>query len=365
MYSRRELLAGAAGLIGLGVVVVAAERASPLHRTIDGAGRLAPPEIVPLASLSGRRLSARLVKLSPRQRARFPAGTFGDPDFVDPSNYPVYMTYSSSAGGWVGAGIDRTVIAMPAYTSAQGARVPAQATGDTNQFTLVRVDGSASVSGLTLLGTPQGHLYNGLQIFRGDRARITDVRIKGIPGDNGAPPGETFSLNNYRSTDTTITGLEVDGTDSSGTPVAASGIGNNYCSGLAVNDSYLHDCAYGAGITEYECTGRFVYTRVRSVGNVVGFNFEQFSAGSITLVGCESAGNRWDMVVDSNLGSTKILIEDPVLPADRPFTVLVDKYYDYPPKPPGQQSPNQQLVSDITLTRDGVARPDLLDVVVR
>lgn len=335
----------------------------------SGTGIVAYQSLSPLGTTTGTGASGRLAAtvggIPTNEEVSFAPGTYEIYDFADPANYPVYGAYfPAKVLGLAGSCASATIFQLHPYSSTKASLVPTPAQGGINPLSVLRFDAKAvNLSGFTINATEQGHAYNGLILYETTAAKVTNVKIKGFIGLNGAPPGETFSLNNYRANDTTLSGVELDGTDANGVKVAASLMGNNYVSNLTVNDSYLHDAQFGAGITEYECTGAFNYNRVKTHNNNAGFNFEQFSAGTININACDFAGNNHDLIVDSNISSTKVTITNPVLPASGKLTILIHKYYDYPPKPAGQQSLNKQLQSDVTLTVNGVSRPDLINFV--
>jgi hypothetical protein len=306
-------------------------------------------------------------------KVSFPAGVFPlGPGFEFPTSFPVYGELVQKATALLGSGIDQTILAVPAHTMSKSsaAMIPPQppaadyAFNDsgTNPLQILRTD-SADLSDLTVRGTPQRDLYNGIMLYQRRGARVTDVKVTGIPGGNSANPGETFSINNYRGTQLHLLRVELDGLDASGHRVGASGLGNNMGHDLTVEDSYSHDMRYGAGFTHYKMTGTITYRRCRSVSNVQPWNFERCGADgstSILLEECEfgPSASPVHLTVDSDAegGSCRVRIVDPVFAAiDGRFVVRIHSQYW------GQ--PQVQKRGDITLIVNGVPRPDLLGIV--
>ncbi len=326
--------------------------------------------ITSITKIVGDTLTAKLGSIAAGSQVSFPAGVFGDPDFNRPANYPVYSIFEQKAGALLGSGIDRTVFACPAGTSTKAFQVPPQGPATsfpvgTNPLWTMRVDGSPLLSGCTVKGLEQGHPYGGLILFQTTGASLVDVKFKGIPGTAAANPGETFSLSLYRTTNTTATRVEVDGTNDAGAKVAASGIGLNFAAGTTrLTGCHLHGMAHGAGVTAYQSTGSIIYEDLVSEDNVLPANFERCAATPTTVTltrpvfrRCSARtadGQPVHLVLDSDYGSAKVSITDPVFDGAK-FTVCVHQNY--------WGSPQKQSAADISLTVGGVARPDLLRIV--
>ena len=321
------------------------------------------PTVTPYGSLKqGSTVEATVNGASSGTTLGFPAGPVDFSDF-DSNGYG--CMYWTNITGIVGAGIDATVMQMRPNSSTKAAQVPTAAF-TTNQLYVVRVNnsgpGTPNLSGFTVLGTPQGHLYGGLLLFYPTGAQITDVKVKGIPGNNSFPPGETFGINDFHGANTTFTRVEVDGTDSNGVQVGAAGIGFNKSAGATIVDSYVHDHGHSHGVTNYAGTGQVTYRNVRSNRNWTALNFEQV-VGTIVIDRCDVTGNRavaagggpMHMVLDSSLGSSKVTITDPIFDGAQ-FTICCHTKY-------ADGLPNRQVASDVTLIVGGKPRPDLLRIV--
>lgn len=298
-------------------------------------------------------------------KVSFPVGTYAlGPDFNTPSNYPVYAEYLAAPAALLGSGIDFTVLSPPAncMSAATQAKVPAQPTvsnpltgSPVNPLHLIRIDGG-EIRDLTVLGTAQQKLYNGISLYKATGIKATRVKVKGIPGDSSANPGETFAINVFRCTGAVLTTVEVDGTDARGTQVGASGIGVNSSVDTTVTDLYSHDNRYGAGITFYDTTGTIVVRRLRSNRNALGLNFERCIA-DVLLDHIDVRGNTSTtrmIVVDSDKGSSKVRIVNPVFDGPKLVVQIHQTYW---------KVPNLQRPEDITVEVDGVPRPDLLAIV--
>jgi hypothetical protein len=290
-------------------------------------------------------------------------------DFVVPASYPVYGIYCGDVlAGLRGAGVDATEVRVRRQSSTRASLVPlAEADRENvNPLYVMRVDGrlSTEVSGFTVRGTPQGHLYNGLSVYRGSRIDAHDFRVAGIPGDAPVNPGETFSLNVFRHTDGRFRWFEVDGTDEGGVPVAASGIGINFGGRLVFEDFHVHGTAYGSGVAAYE-TADLTFLRGRTEDCAYhGLNFENVS-GEVridrhTFRRCApellAADERGVHVgIATNTGSATYVISDPDFDGPR-LRVRVTGY---------KGGARTQVVGDVHLVVDGRERPDLLELIVR
>ena len=308
---------------------------------------------VPFTSLPSKGdIGSTASAVTPPNTVIFPAGTF---EMVDFQSTLLGALFFANVTGLIGAGVDKTVFQMRPKSSTKSSSVPT-APFSTNQLNLIRIDAAKVVSGFTLLGTDQGHLYGGIMFFHESGAVISDVKVVGIAGSYSAPPGETFGVNDLHGVGNTWERLEVDGKS-----VGAAGFGFNSSVGGNLLDCYFHDNPFSHGATNYMGTGSFVYRNTRSNRNWTGFNFEQV-VSNIVIDRCDVSGNKavanlggpCHMVIDSNLGSSKVTISDPIFDGAQ-FTVCIHRTY--------AGSPNKQLASDITLTVAGVPRPDLLRIV--
>ena len=243
-------------------------------------------------------------------------------------------------GGLTGQGTTATVLRM-ADRSSTGARlVPPDDPANTNPLDLVLVTGGApTLSGFTVQGSPQGHLYNGLRLAGTRGARITGVKVAAVPGDFSAAPGETFGISDSRGHGNTYTDIEVDGAG-----VGASGLGISDSAAVTVQRAVLHDNPFSAGIAVWQTTG-VTLTDVRTAHNRTGITLERVG-GAVLITRPTFLGNaEQDLYIGSDLGSARITIADPVLAAGAPLRVRL------PITEMGR--PNRQLRSDIRVIRNG------------
>lgn len=315
------------------------------------------------------------------QQLTFPAGTFSFSDFAQASTYGILEP--ENVYGMAGSGIDQTILEMVPGSSTKAGSIPVQSTGSTNNFALLRIGTTTSgasrapiVQGITLLGTDQPidpntgvpHTYNGLLLFYATNAVVQDSKIKGIPGNNGANPGETFSINDYRSINTLVQRVEIDGYTTAGARVAATGIGINFAQGFTVKDSLIHGMKYGHGTAFYMCTGTIEIRNVTVRDSLNPFNFERDTV-TANIRNCTVQGNRSMSttapiqpnfaVVDSDIASSVVNIYDPILDNGAPTAAnpcIVTVHANY------LGVANKQLHSDIHLFVGGVERPDLLRI---
>jgi hypothetical protein len=307
--------------------------------------------------------------LSSPQQVSFLPGTFEFANF-DANDYG--SLFWTNVTGVRGSGIDQTVFQMTPWSSTKAGLVPSQSAGGTNPLHLCRSGAQDSTqsrspihSGFTLRGTDQGHLYNGWMLYCTTNARFEDVKIVGIPGNHAANPGETFSLNIFRSPGTALVNMEMDGRNAAGQRVAASLLGLNQTRDMTVTDCNFHDAEYGYGATCWNGSGAITYTRVKSNYNMLPFNFEQCGGSIVNFNQCDfrfcratvpGTSEPVHMIIDANNGSAKVTITDPVFDGPK-FTVCRHTTYPY------NSGPNTQLASDIELVVNGVSRPDLLRIV--
>jgi hypothetical protein len=196
------------------------------------------------------------------------SGTMTLVDF--PNNNALLLP--STKRGLAGPG----VVTIKPMSSTKASTVPTAA-GTTNSLYLVRTaKGVAALfTGFTLQGTDQGHLYGGLMLDHTVGAQLTDVLVAGIPGNNGAPPGETFGVNDYGGNGTVFTRVEVDGRNLAGVRVGASGLATNSASNVTWIDCYVHDHAYG--MPTFWQTVNITTRNLRSINNARGINHERAS----------------------------------------------------------------------------------------
>jgi hypothetical protein len=137
-------------------------------------------------------------------------------------------------------------------SSNKGSTVPSSGT---NQLQYIYVSNPANgfvIDGVMINGTEQGHLYNGFQIQGAQNFTMSNCSVYHIPGNAGAPPGETFHINLYAQESTTatvnFTNVTVDGQG-----VGAAGLGTNRTRGLInMTNTVTRNMQYSAGIALWE-----------------------------------------------------------------------------------------------------------------
>lgn len=327
--------------------------------TASYGGRPSGPGIIPYESLPYKgSISATANQVPSISQVSFLPGIFEFIDFNDARttvNYGMGAYFQPQVGGIRGSGIGNTIFQMKPRTSARGSEIPAQATGDTNNLSLIRIGGGGSIvrspiiSGFTLQGTDQGHLYNGLLVYYATNAQISDVEILAIPGNASMQPGETFGNNDFHGNGNTYTRLMIDGKG-----VGASGFGGNLGSNLTVIDSVSQNNPYSAGWT-CNTFSNITYRNVKALNNgKMGFNFERVG-GTVIMDGCTMLGNGTQHIsIASDTSNATYRIIDPVFDGSK-LKVKVSGFSGKPRK----QDPN--LVSLIV---NGVSRPDLMALTV-
>jgi hypothetical protein len=244
--------------------------------------------------------------------------------------------------GLTGAGSDQTVLEMTPHSSTKAGTIPTRDYA-TNQLSLLEASGTPVLSGFTLQGTDQGHLYNGLRLEHATDARVTNVKVAAIPGNMNHPPGETFGINDYRTTGSVYCGLEIDGAG-----VGAAGFGANDSTNLTIRNAVSHGSPHSAGFTFWQSSD-ITLVDVTSTHNRGGLNFERDS-GTISIVRpvLSALKNGHELSFNSDVASAKVTITDPVLPPDGKLRILVVPTY--------LGRPNQQQKSDIHVLIGGVDR---------
>lgn len=258
------------------------------------------------------------------------------------------MLYSGNIIGYTNGTIEMT---PSSSTHASTVNAQVAANSGTVQETIIRLGRGSSQAttaymGANIQATTQGHIYNGLKIYYCTDAVVENLSIIGIPGSSGAPPGETFALNNYRSTNTTVRNVIVDGRG-----VMAAGMGSNYCQTILVQNSTFANSSHGAGITHY-LSADPTYENVTLDGNhLYGINCEKVT-GTVTVSNCtfKNTGVA-HMCVDTDGASAVVNIYDPIFDGPK-FTIKRHNNYAYPPvaTPPA----NQQKISDFHIFQNGV-----------
>jgi len=313
--------------------------------------------IVPYETLPYKgSVSATANQVPSISQVSFLPGVFEFVDFADArsNNYGFGAYFQPQVGGLRASGVDQTIFQMRPNSSTRASEIPAQSTGATNNLSLIRIGGSGSIvrspilSDFTLLGTEQGHLYNGLLLYYATNAQIMRVKIKHIPGNASSQPGETFGGNDYRSTGSKYSFMEFDGDG-----VGASGFGGNLGSNLLITDSVSKNNPYSAGFTCNTYTD-ITYRRVVAIDNgKMGFNFERVG-GAVLLDKCTMLRNKtYHINIASDTVSARYSIVDPVFDGAK-LNVKVSGFAGGAMK---------QDINAIDLIINGVERPDLLNLI--
>lgn len=302
------------------------------------------PDIVRYESLQNRStLTATLAQAPYGEQVALLPGDYTFRDFSWEGNGTLDgVTLRASLGGVRGSGVGRTVFSMVPLSSTRKSDVPTR-DGTTNQLSLMRAGGDGTtLTGFTLEATPQGHVYNGLRIQDATALRVSDVRVVGVPGNDSIPPGETFGINDYRTSGSVYSHVEVDGAG-----VGASGFGANNSTDVTIEHSYFHGERHSMGATFWQTRDVTITDSIGSDNGWAGFNFERVS-GAVRLARCVTSGNgHGDIRIASDRGSAKYTIVDPVFTG--PYFTIV-----YPARYLGHA--NAQQKSDIRLIVHGKDR---------
>lgn len=307
---------------------------------------------VPVGTLTPQKATPSLTIGNKVGTFALPASTVTCTDFAEAAGYAGYWFMATNASGVTGAGAGKTMLTMKPNSSTKAATANAVPAGGSILYNLVRVGGDYAsnpvLRALTLQGTPQGHNYNGLMLYKTTNALLEDIEVTGIPGSADFPPGETFSVNAWNSPSTVLRRLNLH--DSGG-----SLLGVNKTDGILVEDSSFtgSTAAYGAAVWfGTDATFR----RCVFTGNKSGpINHEQLN-GQVLHDTCtyKRGAAPFHLQFDNNRGSAAVRIIDPVYDGEK-LIVRLHKTYD------GQ--PCKQLASDIHLIVAGVERPDLLQII--
>jgi hypothetical protein len=141
--------------------------------------------------------------------------------------------------------------------------------------------GVTDLQDVTVQGTQQGHLYNGLYMT-GANLAIKHVVINDIPGNSSANPGETFAVGINRASGTNIVDdLTVNG----GTGALASSVGlaiNNSDADFTINDLTTRNLKYSAGIALWQVRGTYDVRNWVQTGGARSLGAERM-AGTVNL----------------------------------------------------------------------------------
>jgi len=260
---------------------------------------------------------------------------------------------SSKAGGIVGPGVG-TILELAPNTMTQNAP-----TGGTNNFYIAGLSHitNAKLDGFTILGTTQKSLYNGFMFQYCTNPTVSNMLFKNIPGNSASPPGETFYLNFFQNTGTSINldTVEFDGsngsTASSGWTAAAMLGTNTYAGRVNLRRVYAHESRYSKSFAAWQTTGGGQLTEVWTVNCAYGIGFENCE-GTWYLDNCVFGGNGADIHLGHNnlygnpSNKAKLIFRNPVfLGGQTQVNVFI------PPQYTGANSSangvNQQNASDV------------------
>lgn len=334
----------------------------------SGAGYYPYESLTPASTLSAQ--TNNVPNATPQNQVTYLPGTFQFSDFADATDSTNAFGYGAyfqpQVGGVWGSGIDQTIFQMVPNTSTQAAYVPLQATGKTNNYSLMRAGGGSSIvratkfGQFTVRGTAQGMLYNGLTVYYVTGGIMQDVKIIGIPGNASSQPGETFGINDYHTSGMTYRRVEIDGRDySTGTVVGASGFGGNLGSNLLVDSCYSHHSGYSAGFTCNTYTNITYTNCIATDTNKMSYNFERVG-GTVTMNNCTSLrAGTVHINIASDQTNAVYNINNPVFDG----SVLQVKVTGFGGGTRTQDPNNINfLINGVSFS--GTSRPDLANVVV-
>ena len=227
-------------------------RFCPPHRPIHHPGPTPTPTGTPVASPSPTSTPVvppiiPLVGALPSVTSNLSVGTY------------TFRDFGITRGVIKGAGAGKTVLEMVSHTSTKAAQVPGNGNNQgglanpTNPLWLIR--GLTSVDGVTIQGTPQGHLYNGLSFSGVTSPSLTNTTITSIPGNSNANPGETFAVGfNHISGTAVVKNVTVNG--GTGALASAAGLGINNSSAVwDIRNLTGSGLTYSAPIALWQVTG--------------------------------------------------------------------------------------------------------------
>lgn len=224
--------------------------------------------------VSGNTFQQVLNKVTSGDVLTLPEGTFSFSDFAN-GFYEGFRVPTACGGIW-GSGRN-TILQMAPNSSTKGSDTTAvPPSSGTNQCFLMGTWHSNTVlRNFQLLGTPQGHPYNGIRVAGASGAVLTGILCQDVffngcwPGYANFPPGETFGFGTNWTNGAQLINCEFDGRDATArTPSCASPFGWNNSSNAYVQDVYAHHSKTGMP-TFYKTAG--VHTvRLRSEFNGTG-----------------------------------------------------------------------------------------------
>lgn len=267
---------------------VTALEAPPAPAPDPGPQQPTGPGITAWQNLTGGTFSQRANSAPHGDLVSLPAGVFELADFADgqASNTVGAFDYGAqlTGRGLTGTGPGSTVVQLKPGSSTRKAAVPA---GDgsggpsqpTNDLYIVHVEGpGATLSGLTVRGTDQGHPYNGVHVETADSPVLENLTVESVPGTSSSNPGETFAIDLHRATGTaTIRGLTITG--GTGNLASAAGLGPNNCTAaLDIDGLTATGLKFSAPVALWEQQGPVTIRGMVSRGNPRHLGAERLAA---------------------------------------------------------------------------------------
>lgn len=218
-----------------------------------------PSGFTSYASASGAGVGQKLS--SAKTTVSMAPGTFTIAGF---GSTPYDAAHQVTSQGIIGSGSAKTILTMAAQSSS-GATFAALK-GQTNAYEMLRFTlPSGLLEDFTLQATPQtiantstgggANCFGGIMV-NADNWTLRRVKIKGVPGDDKAPPGETFPLSYFKAYGTQIIeDVEIDGQNLSASNFGINGSGTAasapqfYLQGKRV---YSHNNPYSGAVAWWQ-----------------------------------------------------------------------------------------------------------------
>jgi hypothetical protein len=233
-----------------------------------------------VALAAGQSISAAVLALKAPSYIRLPAGTLETSDFAMAATNA--MLWMPNLRGFIGAGRDpygnhRTKIQMKANTSTRGAYANGLVKGQVNLLWLIRLDGDdCLLQDLAVIGTDQGHLYNGVRFYSGNNGLMLNVDLIDVRGSGGEPPTETFYTDARIGGGTRWSYVRAINTQ----PLSGSGFASNSgahdlswdnCVGIGFGPGAAWALSIGYNFTFTNCSGMANKKRDLNFENLTGF----------------------------------------------------------------------------------------------
>jgi hypothetical protein len=332
--TRRHVLQGfAAAVAGAGLSAVA----GPATAAGAAVARMTGPGTVRYEDLyrPGQTLQQVIQAVPSGNILTFPEGEFTFRDFASPVARYEGIRITPNCRGIAGCG-RTTVFKMVPYSSTKASVVPSQSQGGTNPLTLMKIANvnNAVLANFALVGTPQGHLYNGLSMWNGTNALLDGLYLQGAsPGNWHSPPGETASIGFNHTAGTVFRNSEVDGRNPAGTRVCASPMNWVSCQDVTVQNVYAHHSLAGT-CSFYDCHN-VTTTDLRSEYNATGSGGLSGSGLNHENVTGRVRHTRPSLIIDRASGNTGLHFNLMSGVGDNPDVVLTDVRHDTGPSRSG------------------------------